>query len=153
VTIEAGSRLIANYIYDNSENNFANPDPNRRIVWGDQSYEEMLYTSLSYRIVGETTAYLQEGKASDIEDGRYFYVYDDNRDGVLQEAEFKGSTGSPMKPFFAQMDQDGSGAVDKAEFGQAMAYMRQMMQQRRQQADSTADADTDDGTAASAGGE
>lgn len=133
VEIPAGSKLIANYIYDNSSNNFANPDPERTITWGDQSFEEMLYTSLSYRIKGETTDKLMADKASDIEDGRYYYVYDDNMDGVLQEAEFRGSSGAPLKPYFAMMDQDGSGAVDRTEYQQAMDYIRNMRQQEREQ--------------------
>ena len=129
VDIPAGSKLIANYIYDNSPNNFANPDPEKRIVWGDQSYEEMLYTSLTYRWKGETTANLMPEKEEALERGRYFYVYDDNMDGLIQEAELKGMTGTPLRPHFALMDQNQDGGVDKAEFEQAMAYIRQQRQQ------------------------
>ncbi len=39
--IPAGSKVIATYTYDNSKRNPANPDPNKEIVWGDQSFEEM----------------------------------------------------------------------------------------------------------------
>ena len=56
VAIPAGSKLIATYIYDNSKRNPANPDPNKEITWGDQSFEEMFYTSLRYRWNDETVA-------------------------------------------------------------------------------------------------
>ena len=29
-------------IFDNSPNNPANPDPNKEVYWGDQSWEEMI---------------------------------------------------------------------------------------------------------------
>ena len=56
IDIPAGSKLIARYTYDNSERNSYNPDPARDIVWGDQSFEEMLFTALSYRWKDETSA-------------------------------------------------------------------------------------------------
>ena len=49
VKIPAGSRVIANYWYDNSKRNPANPDPSKTIVWGDQSWDCLLYTSPSPR--------------------------------------------------------------------------------------------------------
>ena len=134
VDVPAGSKLIANYLYDNSANNVANPDPSKQIVWGDQSWEEMLYTSLSYRIKGETTANRKPEEVADIENNRFYYIYDDNMDGVIQEAEFKGSSGNQLRQYFGMMDQDKSGAVDKQEFTQAMDYMRKMREQRQQTA-------------------
>ena len=53
IAVPAGSKLIAIYTYDNSKRNPANPDPNRTVPWGDQSFDEMLYTALRYRWVGD----------------------------------------------------------------------------------------------------
>jgi hypothetical protein len=40
--LKAGTRLQAVAWYDNSEDNPHNPDPNREVVWGGQTYEEMM---------------------------------------------------------------------------------------------------------------
>jgi Copper type II ascorbate-dependent monooxygenase, C-terminal domain len=40
--LKAGTRLQAVAWYDNSENNPHNPDPNKSVIWGGQTYEEMM---------------------------------------------------------------------------------------------------------------
>lgn len=40
--VKGGSTLHCTAHYDNSDNNFANPDPSRRVKWGDQTWEEMM---------------------------------------------------------------------------------------------------------------
>jgi hypothetical protein len=43
-----GSRLMAVAHYDNSAGNKANPDPTVTVRWGEQTWEEMQYTGISY---------------------------------------------------------------------------------------------------------
>jgi peroxiredoxin len=50
--IPAGTRIVHSTTYDNSSQNPANPDPNRVVPWGEQSWDEMLYGVVRYR---ETT--------------------------------------------------------------------------------------------------
>ncbi len=45
-----GTRLHAVAWYDNSAANRSNPDPTRDVWWGDQTWEEMMFTGLSYGI-------------------------------------------------------------------------------------------------------
>jgi hypothetical protein len=45
----AGTVVLHSTTYDNSEQNPSNPDPSVDVYWGDQSFEEMLFASLSYR--------------------------------------------------------------------------------------------------------
>jgi hypothetical protein len=45
-----GSRLEATAHYDNSINNKANPDPTAEVRWGDQTWNEMQYTALTYYV-------------------------------------------------------------------------------------------------------
>jgi mono/diheme cytochrome c family protein len=45
-----GSRLLAIAHYDNSANNKANPNPNVEVRWGDQTWEEMQYTGITYTV-------------------------------------------------------------------------------------------------------
>ncbi len=40
--LKAGARLQAVAWYDNSSKNPHNPDPQRTVIWGDQTYEEMM---------------------------------------------------------------------------------------------------------------
>jgi mono/diheme cytochrome c family protein len=47
--IPAGTRITHTTTYDNSAQNRANPDPNRIVPWGEQSWDEMLYGTVIYR--------------------------------------------------------------------------------------------------------
>jgi len=49
--IPAGTRIVHSTTYDNSAQNPANPDPNRVVPWGEQSWDEMLYGVVHYREV------------------------------------------------------------------------------------------------------
>jgi len=44
----AGSKLYAKAWYDNSPKNKSNPDPTKQVTWGDQTWEEMMYTSITF---------------------------------------------------------------------------------------------------------
>jgi mono/diheme cytochrome c family protein len=46
----AGSKLYAKAWYDNSPRNKSNPDPTKTVTWGDQTWEEMMYTSITFSI-------------------------------------------------------------------------------------------------------
>jgi hypothetical protein len=45
-----GSKLHAAAWYDNSANNKSNPDPTKDVWWGDQTWEEMMFTGLTYSV-------------------------------------------------------------------------------------------------------
>jgi hypothetical protein len=45
-----GSKLLAIAHYDNSANNKYNPDPKSEVRWGDQTWEEMQYSGITYTI-------------------------------------------------------------------------------------------------------
>jgi hypothetical protein len=47
--LPAGTRIVHATTYDNSAQNPANPDPNRVVPWGEQSWDEMLYGTVIYR--------------------------------------------------------------------------------------------------------
>jgi hypothetical protein len=46
--LPAGTKLHATAWYDNSPANKSNPDPKKEVWWGDQTYEEMMFTSLTF---------------------------------------------------------------------------------------------------------
>jgi hypothetical protein len=45
-----GTKLHATAWYDNSAANKSNPDPTKEVTWGDQTWEEMMFTGLTFSI-------------------------------------------------------------------------------------------------------
>ncbi|MGD9723787.1 MAG: thioredoxin family protein [Pirellulales bacterium] len=41
--IPKGSRMICTAQFDNSADNLANPDPSKEVIWGEQTWEEMMF--------------------------------------------------------------------------------------------------------------
>ena len=128
--IPAGSRLIAHYVYDNSKQNPANPDPNKTIVWGPQSWEEMFFTRLRYRWMDETSSKLVNYDEK-LREGRLVGALDSNMDGKIQKTELKGQMGKMLIPRWAQLDTTADGVLDKDEIAVAT---KTMFQRRRQEA-------------------
>ena len=52
--LPGGSRIEAVAHYDNSEANRSNPDPTAEVRWGEQTDEEMMFTSFAYLVDGGT---------------------------------------------------------------------------------------------------
>lgn len=50
LALPKGSRLEAVAHYDNSENNPSNPDPKIAVHWGEQTWQEMQYTGLTFTV-------------------------------------------------------------------------------------------------------
>jgi hypothetical protein len=50
LAVPKGSRLEAIAHYDNSENNPSNPDPKIAVHWGEQTWQEMQYTGLTFTV-------------------------------------------------------------------------------------------------------
>ncbi|HEY0686497.1 MAG TPA: redoxin domain-containing protein [Steroidobacter sp.] len=56
LTVPAGTRIVYTQVFDNSSQNKANPDPNREVTWGEQTWEEMVFGVIRYRNVKEDKA-------------------------------------------------------------------------------------------------
>jgi thiol-disulfide isomerase/thioredoxin len=125
VNVPAGSRLVATYIYDNSKRNPANPDPNRVVPWGEQSFDEMFYTTLRYRWTDETSSDQAVGKAHDTEmmANRYMGIFDDNLDGVIEKSELKSKTGEALLARFDTFDTNHDGVLQLNEVVAAQKAM------------------------------
>jgi len=119
VKVPAGAKLVATYLYDNSIRNAVNPNPNETVIWGDQSWEEMHYTSIYYQWLDETVANPSDATAQ-LRNGRLMGMLDDNLDDKVQLTEIKGRIAPMLKPRFAQIDTNKDGALDTAEL-QAVA--------------------------------
>jgi hypothetical protein len=53
-TVPAGTKIVYTQTFDNSSQNKANPDPNRTVTWGEQTWDEMVFGVVRYRNVVET---------------------------------------------------------------------------------------------------
>jgi hypothetical protein len=49
--LPAGTKMVHRTWWDNSARNSANPDATRDVPWGQQSWDEMLFGSVRYRVV------------------------------------------------------------------------------------------------------
>jgi Copper type II ascorbate-dependent monooxygenase, C-terminal domain len=50
LAVPKGSRLESTAHYDNAASNPANPDPKAEVHWGDQTWNEMQYTGITYTV-------------------------------------------------------------------------------------------------------
>ena len=123
VNVPAGSKIIVNFTYDNSKRNPANPDPNRTVPWGDQSFDEMLYTALRYRWVDETSDSMKPEFEQALAANRMMGMFDDDRDGAISKAELKGAMGKGLLGAFAMIDADKDGKLSTSELKVAQSFM------------------------------
>jgi hypothetical protein len=128
VKVPAGSKLIAHYVYDNSKSNPHNPDPSKTVVWGDQSWEEMFFTRIRYRWMGETSKHLVNYD-QDLQQGMLMGMLDSNMDGKIEKTELKGQIGKMLSSKWDILDANHDGVIDAAE----LAVAQKMMGERRHQ--------------------
>jgi hypothetical protein len=125
IELPAETKLVADYWYDNSDLNPANPDPNKEVVWGDQSFEEMLFTSVQFRWVDETAGKPRDDLQKILQERQMFTIVDDNLNSKIEEAELKGPMMEPLKAYFAQLDSDKDGGLTPVEFAAGMTVVEQ----------------------------
>jgi peroxiredoxin/mono/diheme cytochrome c family protein len=126
LTVPAGSKIITRWIYDNSTRNPVNPDPKKTVYWGEQSFEEMLAVYIHYHWVGETAKNPKEEYEPLLKANAMIGVLDDNLDGKIELAELRGGPQSPgqtLKKYFAAIDTDHDGSIDKAEMAVAQKLL------------------------------
>ena len=146
IEIPAGTKVVADYWYDNSANNKALQgsttkaltNPAKKIFWGDQSFQEMLFTAIQFRWKDETAAKPRDDLQAALRQTQLLTMADDNRDGKLQEAELRTDseegavnvTSDSLAPLhqqfkanFAAIDADKDGGLSMQELGAAMKQM------------------------------
>jgi hypothetical protein len=50
ITLPAGTKIVCTAHFDNSEDNFNNPDPKKLVMWGNQTWEEMMIGFVDYAV-------------------------------------------------------------------------------------------------------
>jgi hypothetical protein len=117
--VPAGSRVITRWTYDNSTRNPANPDPAKEVVFGEQTWQEMLVVYLHYRWEGETVKALRDDYDVAMSQGSLLGSLDDNMDGKLSLAELRGMRATTIKANFTAADLNHDGFLDRDELAAA----------------------------------
>jgi hypothetical protein len=112
VDAPAGSTLLGTAWYDNSTNNPANPNPEQRVRWGQQTDEEMMLGYLEYYVPSIPASAKQPSLVEAVmrDGGFIFNGLDKNHDGVITIKE------SPTAEQFRAADTDHDGKVTREEF-------------------------------------
>jgi hypothetical protein len=123
IKVPAGAKLVATYLYDNSVRNAANPDPKKIVVWGDQSWEEMHYTSIYYQWTDERVG-AEADATKDMRSGRLMGMLDDNLNNKIERAEVRGRITGVLMPRFDKLDVNKDDAIDMTELSAATDLMK-----------------------------
>ena len=111
-------------VFDNSEDNPVNPDPNATVFWGDQTWEEMAMTIVTVAVpLNESrpptkTEIVEHWSPDDLEAAsdyaaRYIKHLDTNDDGVVTRGELPKSV--PARAFWRMSGNDGTLTVEDVE--------------------------------------
>jgi len=105
VSVRAGSTLQFTAWYDNSSNNPANPDPNKEVRWGPQTFDEMHLGYVEYIVPGA-----KPGDPNPLNPRNRLR-------GAIRNALGGGGSDRPNvgDVLFRQLDTDGDGSVTRDE--------------------------------------
>lgn len=129
VKIKAGSKLISRYVFDNSTNNRANPDPTITVTWGEQSWEEMQYDEFHYRWDDETVASRRDDYQARLLSSRTLGSLDSNVDGKVSKSEIRGRMADQLNRRWDDLDKDNDGFLDAAELEPVSGNMQRQFGQ------------------------
>ncbi len=121
IQVKRGTVLSIEAIFDNSPENAANPDPNKRVRWGQQTTDEMLIGYIEYELIDEsanaTPALGGQSRGLRRDRAAQFSFLDDDDDGALE----KGEGGALVARVFNAADADHDGRITRAEFDAYLA--------------------------------
>ena len=117
IVLEAGTKLITRYEYDNSKNNSANPDPSITVKWGEQSHEEMQYTAFGFRWNEETVNNLKPEYQKGLDDSRIIGMMDVNIDDKVAKDEVRGRMAQMLLANWDKVDANKDGFLTPDEMG------------------------------------
>ncbi|HEX2815732.1 MAG TPA: redoxin domain-containing protein [Phenylobacterium sp.] len=123
ILVKAGTKLVATWVYDNSEHNPANPDPKRNVTWGEQTPDEMMYFRVNYRWADETVTNVRNDLQQKLFASQMMGSLDSNLDGFIEPNELKGPL-AYLRARFADLDTNHDGKLDAAELAKAMPSRR-----------------------------
>jgi len=123
ILVKAGTKLVATWVYDNSEHNPANPDPKHNVTWGEQTPDEMMYFRVNYRWADETVTNIRNDLQAKLYASQMMGSLDSNLDGFIEPNELKGPLAG-LRAKFAELDLNHDGKLDAAELAKALPSRR-----------------------------
>ncbi|MFT6033096.1 MAG: hypothetical protein ACI854_001629 [Arenicella sp.] len=114
--VPAGSKMVHRTIYNNSSKNRGNPAPDEVVYWGLQSEQEMLYGSVGYSWVDETTdkPIHNPGRAQLFQ---LIGLMDQDFDGKIAKSELTRDLSRTLGDNFNQFDISKDGLLNPQELG------------------------------------
>ncbi len=119
--LPAGSQLFCTASFDNSEKNLNNPDPSKKVKWGDQSWDEMMIGYFDI-VVPRTATPAGKIIGPAIPEDSVFGKMDTDKDGLVNREEAKAHP--LLSQFFDEVDADKSGDLDIEELGKALRMLQ-----------------------------
>jgi mono/diheme cytochrome c family protein len=127
LAVPKGSLLIADYVFDNSTQNPANPDPKINVTFGEQTSEEMLFTFMRFRFKNETVDNRRDDLMKELQNSVVFGAFDDDRNGEITSVELRNDPRfGAMKGYIGMVDANKNGSLNMAEWTSAMNMMQTM---------------------------
>ena len=137
--IPKGARLVHTTWYDNSPNNPGNPNPEREVPWGLQSWDEMLYGAFSFTYVDETSeAPIHD--ANRAQTAQWVGFLDKDLDGKLSWRELPKQIKKRLVQGFQAVDKDSDGGLNIEEMSAITQRMAEARRREREEANEPAGA-------------
>lgn len=125
--VPKGSMMIAEYVFDNSDANPANPDSKHKVTFGEQTSEEMLFTFMRFRFKNETVSNRRDDLMKQLQTSVVFGAFDDDRNGEITSAELRNDPRfGALKGYIGMVDANKNGSLNVAEWTSAMNIMQNM---------------------------
>lgn len=125
--VPKGSMMIAEYVFDNSDANPANPDSKHKVTFGEQTSEEMLFTFMRFRFKNETVSNRRDDLMKQLQTSVVFGAFDDDRNGEITSAELRNDPRfGALKGYIGMVDANKNGSLNVAEWTNAMNIMQNM---------------------------
>ena len=129
--IPKGSRVKVTAVFDNSDGNPANPDPDKLVHWGPQTYEEMLIGYVeTYAAVGEERPTMRSGTGPG---AAMFTALDADADNMVSKDEARKAIDrvprlkdnpAILELLFNRVDQNDDGKLTPDEFEELRQQIR-----------------------------
>jgi hypothetical protein len=116
IELPKGSRITGIARYDNSAANPANPDPNRTVRWGQQTFDEMMLGYFEYVLVEDDPArpdVLPDASGSRLDFESLRNRFDRDGDGAIERSEVP----QRLQPQFDRLDRNGDDRLTREDFG------------------------------------
>ena len=126
INVPAGSQMYCEAVFDNTEDNLANPKPDALVRWGDQTWEEMMIGYFDVAVPrGQDPGLRRLSRPVPLVDGMdrrvraFLDRYDKNGDDKVEQSEVPKN----FERIFKLIDNDSDGVVTIKELNRIKSYL------------------------------